>query len=572
MAAFKWNIVNKTAFQWTLLIAFTCVVFFINIGGTGIYSAQEGRAAIVARNMLQTGNYLNIVIAGEPETEKPIMAYWFCAITGKVFGVNEFSVRLPSVIAAIITVILTCWLGGRIYGTGTGILAGYMLATMIGFVNLGRIARIDIVLCSFYMLSMIFLYLGYFEKRQANWRLYLFYFVLALSVLVKGPVSVVLAGLTVLAMALKERNWRMIWELKPVSGLIIGLVINVPWYVYESVRTQGDFAFDFFWNQNIDRFLGINTTYCEGKRKIFFYYFPKLFAGALPWSLLTPFCLYSFRKKFMSLRQDTWFLLTWTLAVFVFFSLSAIKRGDYILPLYPALAILLGRYLILVSEQSPKLTRQWKIYWFSLLSIMVIAAGLLKTGVLRQIGQLGIDQKIAHFPDRDGMSIIQTSNLLNQHFILLIAVAALLMGLLYMIGKLSEQGRILPAANAFLAVMLTFLVWYYLWLDPVTSEFKTTKPFCQAALTHLPEDAVIGYYGSWVDEAVFYIGRDYERCSKPSDFYDAEKQIFKFKFIISPESRIMQLPDEIKSRMEQLETTIPGHQYPLTLYRTKDQQ
>ena len=147
------------------------------------------------------------------------MAYWFYAIAGKIFGVNEFSVRLPSVIAAIATVILTCWLGGRIYGAGTGLLAGYMLATMFSFVNLGRIARIDIILCAFYTLSMLFLYLGYFEKRKPNRLLYLFYIVLALSVLVKGPVSAVLAGLTALLLAVKERNWRMLWDLKPVSGL-----------------------------------------------------------------------------------------------------------------------------------------------------------------------------------------------------------------------------------------------------------------------------------------------------------------------------------------------------------------
>jgi hypothetical protein len=572
MAAFKWNIIDKMAFQWTLLISFACVIFFINIGGTGIYSAQEGRAAIVASNMLKTGNYLNVTIKGEPETEKPIMTYWLYAVAGKIFGVNEFSVRLPSVISAIVTVILTCWLGGRIYGASTGIVAGYMLATMISFVNLGRIARIDIVLCAFYALSLLFLYLGYFEKRKPNWLLYLFYIALGLSVLVKGPVSVILAALTVLVLALRERNWRIIWELKPVSGLFIGLLINMPWYVYESVRTRGEFAFDFLWNQNIDRFLGINTTYCEGKRKTFFYYFPKLLAGALPWSLLTPFCLYSFRGKFRTLRPDTWFLLAWTLVVFFFFSLSAIKRGDYILPLYPALAILLGRYLILVSEQRPKLSRHWKTCWLSLLGIAVVAAGLLKTGVLREIGQLGVKEKIAHFTDRDGMSIIQTSDLLNQHYVLLIAAVALLLGLLYLLGKLSEQGRILPATNIFLAVMLAFLAWYYLWLDPITSEFKTTKPFCRIALTHLPENAVIGYYGSWVDEAVFYIGRDYERCSKISDFYDLEKQNFKFKFIIAPEDKAAQLPDDIKSRMEQLEKTVSGHQYPLALYRIKNQQ
>ncbi|MFA7230890.1 MAG: glycosyltransferase family 39 protein [Victivallaceae bacterium] len=286
------SFVKQKKIQWLLLTMFAVIVFFVNIGSDGIYAAQESRAAIVAQNMISSGNILHVAIKGEPATEKPILCYWFYAISGRIFGVNEFSVRLPSVIAAVASVLMACWLGSRIYGAATGFISGYILASMIGFINLGRLARIDIVLCAFFTAAMLFLYTGYFEKRKANWHLYLFYITLGLSVLLKGPVTVVLAALVVLCMAFKDRNLKMLWELKPVSGFIIGSIITIPWFTYETCRTHGDFALDFFINQNIRRFTGIDMSYCDGKRKTFFYYFPKFFANALPWSLLVPFCLY----------------------------------------------------------------------------------------------------------------------------------------------------------------------------------------------------------------------------------------------------------------------------------------
>jgi hypothetical protein len=552
--------------HWFLLLAYTIVIFSINIGSDGIYSAQEGRAAIVARNMIQSGDIFHVVIKGEPETEKPIMCYWFYAIAGKIFGVNEFSVRLPSILSVILCVMMAAWLGNRIYGRVTGLLSGYMLTTMIGFVNLGRIARIDIVLCAFFTAAMIFLYTGYFEKRKANWHLYIFYILLAFAVLVKGPVAVVMAALTILALLIKDRNFKAIWELKPVSGLIIGLLIDAPWYVYESVRTNGSFAFDFFWNQNIDRFLGINTEYSGGVRKTFFYYFPKLFAGALPWSLLVPFCLLAFRKKLNKLRLETYFLVFWVMAVFVFFSLSAIKRGDYILPLYPALAILIARYAALVDEIKPVLSGKWKIVWFALLGLVALSFVLLETGAVNYFGQLCIQGRIPHIKDRDGMGIVQTADLLKQNLALLMISVTVFFWMLYLIGRKLGQGRVLPAFASLMTILIIWFSIFYIWIDPATNIYKTTKYFCQQSQKHLPPDAVVAYAGSWYDEAVFFVNRDYERC-KMNAIYDAETRKFKFKFIICPPGRLKELPEDIKAKMKKLEETISGHQYSLALYQ-----
>lgn len=560
---------QKNRVQWLLLIIFTLIVFSININSDGIYSAQEGRAAIVAQNMLDSGNWLEIQIPGGHLNEKPIMCYWFYAVSGWIFGVNELGVRVPSIIASLLSVIVACWLGGRIYGRKTGFISGYILATMVGFINLGRIARIDIVLCAFYALGMLFLYTGYFEKFKANRHLYLFYIFLALSVMTKGPVTVVLAGLTVLCMVVYRRNWKIIWELKPISGLIIGLAICAPWYIYECINTNGEFVFDFFVKQNIQRFTG-NTDFCEGKRKNSLYYIPKLFAGSLPWSLLVPFCLFSFRKKLLKLKPPTYFLLFWIITTFIFFSISAIKRGDYILPLYPALAILLGRYMTLLCAKELKLSKKWLYVWIGLAAATVLAAIGSLSGFLIKIGQLAADDKINHVSQRDGKTMIQICQAVNDNFIYVAVFAVLCLAVLFYTGKLLEKGAIEKAFKVFLAVFLVILSGFYLWLDPESNNYKTVKYFCQRCTPIIPEDATVCYFNEWNTEAVFFMRRKYVRAQNVEDVYDDASGRFKYRYIVCDDKKLRKLKKlQLYLKTTQLEQTIEDHQYPQFLLKTQ---
>ncbi|MCP3965406.1 MAG: glycosyltransferase family 39 protein [Lentisphaerae bacterium] len=560
---------KKPGFYWLLLILFATTIFSINIWSDGIYSAQEGRAAIVAQNMIDSGDWTHIHIKQARETEKPIMCYWFYAISGSIFGVNEFSVRLPSTIAALATVLMTAFLGCRIYNRRTGLLAGFVLASMIGFVNLSRLARIDIVLCAFYTASMLLLYIGYFEKMKANRWLYLFYVILALSVMTKGPVSVALVGLTVIILVIKERNYKILWELKPISGFFIGMAISGPWYAYEIIRTHGEFANDFFMNQNISRFTGINMTYCGGKRKTFFFYFPKLFAMSIPWSLLLPFGLFNFRKKLFKLRPATYYLIIWFLVVFIFFSLAAIKRGDYILPLFAPMALLIGRYLAWVIEQKPALNKKWIIFWLVVVVTGIIAAIVVKTGLLYKLGNLAAEDKINHISQRDGMGMMQASDFINSMFILCCAALAVALGYLFWVGRLLEKGRPQAAVNAFLFVMLIVFYVFYLWIDPAQDKHKTLKHFCHRVQTHVPMQGKICHHKQWNTEAVFFLQRDYTRSGSHDHLFDMKNLLVIHEFILMPPKDYDSMPKSFKSKVDILEKTEPNHQYALYLLRRK---
>jgi hypothetical protein len=153
---------------------------------------------------------------------------------------------------------------------------------------------------------------------------------------------------------------------------------------------------------------------------------------------------------------------------------------------------------------------------------------MLKTGFINYVGKVCVAGKIPHIKVRDGMGIIQTADILNQYFILISIGVVLFLCLLYFAGSvLLARGRILPAFAITLTILILGFSVYYLWVDPAANVYKTTKYFCEQSRKHLPPDAIVAYTGTWVDEAVFFIDRDYERC-KIDGIYDAVNNKMKF--------------------------------------------
>lgn len=551
-------------FRYFFLTLFAIVIFFSGAFNEGIPKDQEGRAAIIAKNILISGDWLNINAPGEIESEKPIMSYWLCAASCWMFGINEFGLRIPTILAGIFTVLMTCYLGNRIYGAKTGFLSGYLMGTMIFFVFSCHIVFIDAVLCAFYLASMIFLYKGYFENYKATWYLYLFYIMLGFTVILKGPVSVLLAGLTILFLVIKKRNLKIIWDLRPISGLAILLLIAVPWYVYECAHKGGNFAWDFFINQNISRFTGFNMTYKEGKRGSYFFYFANLLYGALPWSVLIPFALITFWKRVLKLSDKTYFLIFWIASVFIFFSLAAIKRGDYILPLYPALAILIAYYMqTTFFTQKLKYTKLWNIVCIVLL-IGLIAGIFIKTGLLKHIGELAKQDKLAFISKWDGANMVAISDWINSYFLLTVICLLAVIGLLYYFGKLLHYGKNAKVVNISIALTTIFLLFYFAYLVPFMYKNESVKDFCRQARAIAPQNAVVCYFGDWNTEAVFFNDRKYERTS---DFYNEKTGEFKFQFLFTSPEGYEGLPENIKRRVSVVLETAKGHRNPLVLLK-----
>lgn len=550
--------------KWFILFFFSLVILTINLKEPGIYSTQEGNAGLIVRNMLETGNYLSTYIKDAHNTEKPILSYLFCLVSCLIFGLNEIGLRMPSAIAALATVMMAAFLGKKIYNEKVGLLSGFVLATMLSFANLGRIARIDIILCAFFMLAMVLLYKGYIEHNKPRYHLYLFYIVLALSVLVKGPVSVVLAGMIIFLYALHQRNWKLFWDIKPLSGLAIGVLIACPWYIYESIRTSGEFAWDFLWNQNMTRFLG-NTTYCDGQRKNVFFYFPNLFFGALPWSLFIPAAIVLTCKKHRQLSRQTAFLLIWALAVFIFFTISFIKRGDYILPLYPALAILIARYIIHLCDSGKRASKLWMIPWFACLLFIAGTMALVQSGFLRRFATAALSDQTPYIGLGDAGFLLTFCDFIEPHIFPSTVIALIFLAVLFLCGRQFESGKTLRGTYTVIGICFFFYVLYFAILQPVMDKYRSTKDFCLEAGRHIDKNETIAYYKVWNMEAIFYVNRKYDKVWRDVEIINYKTGETKYNYFICPKD-VYEIEDaRLKKRLEVLASTIDRHQEPLVL-------
>ena len=500
-------------------ILFAALIFFVNLGSDGIYAAQEGRTAIIVRNMVRSGDWMEMNFAHAIPYEKPIGHYWLClpaALAGNLGGdalkvPAEGIVRLPSALCAMAAVLTAAALARRLYGAKTAAVTMVVLSATPTFSNLGRLAHIDMPLAGAFTVGMYFLYRGYFEEYKSNRLIYLFYVMLGLAVLLKGPLAVLLAGCVILGMMLWSRRWKMLWELRPLTGGLVFLAVALPWYVAEHIRTNGAFFDEFIVNQNFRRFTGVGSTYRGGKRMPLYYYFPKLLAGMLPWSLAAFPGLWAFRKALLKfrLRKGTVFLLMWAGTLFVFFSCSALKRGDYLLPLYPAAAVLLARVIVVGCEQLPALTKKWKAVWLGLCILIAGAAVVNYSGLLIRFGELIVADKIPHASERDGMTLIMISRFINDHYFAALAGAAAAAAVLFCIFRMMEKRRHFTALCVFSAAVLCVFTSYHAVIQPGTDHLKTVKPFCRKAVRIIPPGEKVTYSGDFNTELIFFIDRPY---------------------------------------------------------------
>src|SRR5262245_44511 len=172
-------------------LAAVCYVFFFHgLGGIGLVGPDEPRYAAIAREMLQTGDYITPRLYGSPWFEKPVLMYWLAAIGFKIFGINETGARFPSALGATICVFLTYWCGRKLWNRGTGFVAALILASSIGFFAFARAASMDMSLAASLTVALIFFLVGSNESssRRRLW-FYIFYAALGIGVLAKGPVA-----------------------------------------------------------------------------------------------------------------------------------------------------------------------------------------------------------------------------------------------------------------------------------------------------------------------------------------------------------------------------------------------
>jgi 4-amino-4-deoxy-L-arabinose transferase-like glycosyltransferase len=394
------------SFLWLGLI---CGVAFIwHLGTTGLVDETEPLFAEASRQMTVTGDLITPYFNNQTRFDKPPLVYWLMAMSYRIFGVNSWSVRLPSALAAIALTCLafyTLWQyqernkeegrrkkeegkreegkreeGKREEGISLSPplpfslpwLGSALIALNPETIAWGRTGVSDMLLTGCMCCALLSFFLGYASSQEntpdninnnetpttsiINWASSLFqysspwylafYLLVALAILTKGPVGLVLPLLIIGSFTIYLGNWREVTRsIQPLKGLLLILIITLPWYILVTAANGNAFINSFFGYHNIERFTQVVNRHWAP----WYFYFVVVLIGFAPWSVYLPIAIGNLQvwKRTYWRRKSPWeqlslFAFFWFISIFLFFTIAVTKLPSYVLPLMPASALLLS--------------------------------------------------------------------------------------------------------------------------------------------------------------------------------------------------------------------------------------
>lgn len=330
-----------------LLGASAIFILFYQLGGAALFEPDEGRNAEKAREILLLGDWLTPHENFHPVLDKPIAFYWLIALCYKLFGISEWAARLPSALAALGCVALVYCFAGVQWGKAQALWSGLILLTSLEFFILARVVIFDmpltfcltLALCAFYRAS---------HSEDVNRRrmlCLLMYCALGAATLIKGLIGIVVPGMVIFCYLSLTKQWPIVRRLYLVPGALLFLAIVLPWYLEMGARHEGYLRY-YFWDEHFRRFASD-----EFDRTQPWYYFILVgLVGFFPWTLLWPLAIRGSGAR--ACDDKTLFLLLWAGVPLLLFSASQSKLPHYILPIFPALAILTASRLVSLFRQS----------------------------------------------------------------------------------------------------------------------------------------------------------------------------------------------------------------------------
>ena len=350
-----------------LLLVFS-VVWFCNLDYRNLLRPDEGRYAEISREMLASADWITPRLNGIKYFEKPPLQYWMTAGAYALFGESEWTARLWAALTGIAGVVMTGLVGARLLGRGAGFNAALVLASSFLYVVIGHMNTLDMGV-TFWLSAALFAFLlaqdpNLPPARARRWML-VSWAAIGLGFLSKGLIGLLLPGLALAIYVAIERDFTLPRRLHAGYGIVLLLAIVLPWVIAVSIANP-EFPHFFFIHEHFARFL----TKEHHREGAWWYFIPILVGGLLPWTpMLVPAAWRAWRTEAVGGRFNVRkFLLVYVCTIFAFFSVSGSKLPSYILPLFPALALLLGDWLAHVDSR--------RLRRFMLPAVAVAAVGL----------------------------------------------------------------------------------------------------------------------------------------------------------------------------------------------------
>lgn len=373
-----------TAIRPYLALTLLCALLYIpGIAVIPALDRDEARYMQPTRQMLETGTFIDIRFQDEPRYKKPIGIYWLQAGAVALLGSRDSRAawphRVPSVLGACAAVLITFALGVRLFERRTAWLAAGMLGICLALVTEAHQAKTDAVLLAAIVASQAGLGLVYGAARggeppgigTGTWvhgPAAVFWIAQGIGFLIKGPLPQYVALMTIAALVLADRDWQWLRRLQPLRGLLLMALIALPWVVAIGIKTGGAFFTTAVGDDLLPKMVsgeeshGAPPGYYASLMLVFFW--PgSLFAG--------PALIHAWRAR---LQPAIRFCLAWLIPAWIGFELIPTKLPHYVLPLYPALALLTAVAIVAAAKRASGLFEaRWTRIWYGLWSVVGLA-------------------------------------------------------------------------------------------------------------------------------------------------------------------------------------------------------
>ena len=568
-------------FRLLILAVITTAVFLFSLGKAELWDRDEPRNARASVEMLQRSDWTVPTFNGELRTHKPVLLYWGQMVSYLTFGQSDFSARLPSALAAILTVFVVAVLASRVSGNPRGIsAAGFwsatVLATCLLMVMAGRAATPDALLIATSTLGIAILVIGSLAPSSpfssgnvcsTRWAAAAAgYTCLGFAALAKGPVGIILP-LTVVHIwwminkrlesvtielwnndhqgivkkepqpslgqrmrTLLSESWycfnplsclRGLIALRTLPGLLLSLMVAAPWYVAVGLETNGAFLKGFFIEHNLGRAMGS----MEGHSGSFFFYPVAFVVGIFPWSLwLIPIAIWTrgaFRENVVQ-RQLAVLGTVWVAVYLIAFSMASTKLPSYITPCYAGAALLIGSFW----KQFESRWHLPKFGWRVAANSLAIVTGL---GILT--------------------AIIVLSRIEVMHKIAYASVCGLAIATAGILGLLCERQRQHWIPRVWMTCAVLFQISLFGVGARQASTYRQDTALVRATQKKLPSTHWLGV-GPVEPSWVYYLGQNIEELSSQRHRESIWKSVHD-RFVRYPDARLILVGDSIREFEQQ---------------------
>jgi 4-amino-4-deoxy-L-arabinose transferase-like glycosyltransferase len=355
------------------LVLLFALIWFANLDYRRLIHPDEGRYAEIPREMVATGDWLTPRLDGIKYFEKPALQYWLTAAAYEAFGIHQWTARLWPALAGFAGVLFIGYVGFRLGGPRLGLYSAAALGGCLWYVLNAHILTLDSGLTLWMSVGFGALLLAQrsaaTERGRRVWMLFA-WSALALAVLSKGLIGIVLPGASLVVYSLLTRDWAVWRRLHLPGGLLLFALIAAPWFIAVSLANPEFFRF-FFIREHFERFLS-NEHHREGA---WWYFIPIFAVGILPWLTVLAWTVPRlWSGAAIDSNGFSWqrYALVWSAFIFVFFSVSSSKLPSYILPIFPALALVIGVQLATLPERT--------LIWLTLPLVAVTGACMVAIG------------------------------------------------------------------------------------------------------------------------------------------------------------------------------------------------